>query len=42
MTSYLITLEEDLDTDPTNPDTDGDGILDGQDDFPLDPIEVRY
>ena len=31
------TLEEDYNTDPTNPDTDGDGILDGQDDFPLDP-----
>ena len=30
-------LEEDFNTDPNNPDTDGDGILDGQDDFPTDP-----
>ena len=28
--------EEELGTDPTNPDTDGDGIQDGEDDFPLD------
>ena len=35
-------LEDDLEitlygTDPNNPDTDGDGVLDGADSFPLDP-----
>ncbi len=25
-------------TDPANPDSDDDGILDGQDDYPLDPL----
>lgn len=35
-------LEDDLEitlygTDPNNPDTDGDGVLDGADAFPLDP-----
>ncbi len=34
----LSNLEEFLaGTDPTNPDTDGDGVPDGQDGFPLDP-----
>ena len=28
-------------TDPNNPDTDGDGVLDGEDAFPLDPTESR-
>ena len=31
--------EADEGTDPNNPDTDGDGILDGDDDLPLDPNE---
>ena len=30
-------LEELKGTDPNNPDTDGDGIIDGEDEFPLDP-----
>ena len=30
-------LEELTGTDPENPDTDGDGVIDGEDDFPLDP-----
>jgi hypothetical protein len=35
-------LEDDVEitlygTDPNNPDTDGDGVLDGADAFPLDP-----
>ena len=29
-------VEEELGTDPNNPDTDGDGVIDGEDDFPLD------
>jgi surface protein len=32
-------LEPDLGTDPNNPDTDGDGVIDGEDAFPLDPNE---
>jgi len=36
--TFLSDAEEDIiGTDPNNPDTDGDGILDGADDFPLDP-----
>ncbi len=31
------TLENYQGTDPNNPDTDGDGVIDGEDDFPLDP-----
>ena len=31
------TKEAMLGTDPNNPDTDGDGILDGEDDFPFNP-----
>ncbi|MDA8658167.1 Ig-like domain-containing protein [Flavobacteriaceae bacterium] len=30
-------LEELRGTDPNNPDTDGDGVIDGEDEFPLDP-----
>ncbi|MDA9306152.1 gliding motility-associated C-terminal domain-containing protein [Flavobacteriaceae bacterium] len=30
-------LEELRGTDPNNPDTDGDGIIDGKDEFPLNP-----
>ena len=30
-------LEISLGCDPTNPDTDGDGVIDGEDDFPIDP-----
>ena len=30
-------LEPGLGTDPNNPDTDGDGTIDGEDDFPIDP-----
>ena len=30
-------LEKLTGTDPENPDTDGDGVIDGEDDFPLDP-----
>ena len=30
-------LEELTGTDPNNPDTDGDGVIDGEDEFPLDP-----
>ena len=30
-------LEIGLGCDPTNPDTDGDGVIDGEDDFPTDP-----
>ena len=30
-------LEPGLGTDPNNPDTDGDGTIDGEDDFPTDP-----
>jgi hypothetical protein len=33
--SYLEELQ--AGTDPKNPDTDGDGIMDGEDAFPLDP-----
>ena len=29
--------EKEAGTDIDNPDTDGDGIIDGRDDFPLDP-----
>ncbi|OGY41132.1 MAG: hypothetical protein A2Y67_00835 [Candidatus Buchananbacteria bacterium RBG_13_39_9] len=29
--------EEQLGTNPKNPDTDGDGVIDGQDVYPLDP-----
>ncbi len=29
--------EESIGTDPDNPDTDGDGVIDGEDDYPLDP-----
>jgi gliding motility-associated-like protein len=30
-------VEAQIGTDPNNPDTDGDGSIDGVDDFPLDP-----
>ncbi len=30
-------VESQIGTDPNNPDTDGDGTIDGEDDFPLDP-----
>jgi gliding motility-associated-like protein len=30
-------LEELKGTDPNNPDTDGDGVIDGEDEFPLNP-----
>jgi hypothetical protein len=26
-------------TDPTNPDTDGDGLIDSEDEAPFDPAE---
>jgi hypothetical protein len=29
--------EEAIGTDPNNPDTDGDGVIDGEDDYPKDP-----
>ena len=29
--------EEAIGTDPDNPDTDGDGVIDGEDDYPIDP-----
>jgi hypothetical protein len=36
----LTDLEEiTLETDPLNPDSDGDGALDGEDDFPVNPDE---
>jgi gliding motility-associated-like protein len=35
---FIADIEEViLGTDPNNPDTDGDGVIDGEDDFPLDP-----
>ena len=35
---FICDIEEvSLGTDPNNPDTDGDGVIDGEDDFPLDP-----
>lgn len=38
----LLNNEEDpLGTDPMNPDTDGDTIIDGLDPFPLDPSESK-
>lgn len=37
--SFWGTVGRNLRTDPDNPDTDGDGCLDGEDDLPLDPEE---
>lgn len=38
--SFFCTLGRNLGTDPLNPDTDGDGVIDGLDALPLDPTET--
>jgi len=38
---YRMPREIAIGTSPFNPDTDGDGVVDGQDAYPLDPTRSQ-